>query len=185
MPPSTSLKRTAVAARHAPAIALGAKPLEPETSINFSGGAVLRNGPFELTVDAYQIEVDDRITLSENLTSTAVRTYLNQNGFPDVAGGRYFTNALDTTTKGVDIVGTYTWTLAASKLDFTTGYNYNKTSIDRVAENPAALEAIDPTALRFGRVELARFEVGSPRDKFFLNSIWTKGGFSVSATATR
>lgn len=167
-------------------IALGAEPLKAEKSDNLSLGLVLT--PVEnlyVTIDAYQIKVKDRITLSENLTSTAVRTWLNDNGFPDVAGGRYFTNALDTTTKGVDIVGTYKWALAASTLDFTTGYNYNKTSIDRVAENPAALEAIDPTALRFGRVELGRFEVGSPRDKFFLNSIWTKGGFSVSATATR
>jgi iron complex outermembrane receptor protein len=167
-------------------IALGAEPLKAEESDNLSLGLVLT--PAEglyVTVDAYRIKVKDRITLSENLTSTAVRTYLNQNGFPDVAGGRYFTNALDTTTTGIDVVGTYTWNLASSKFDFTSGYNYNKTEIDRVAENPATLEAIDPTALRFGRVELGRFEVGAPRDKFFLNSIWTKGGFSVSATATR
>ncbi|HRP71705.1 MAG TPA: TonB-dependent receptor [Luteimonas sp.] len=167
-------------------IALGAEPLKAEESENLSLGLVLTpaNGLY-LTIDAYRIKVTDRITLSENLTSTAVRTWLNSNGFPDVAGGRYFTNALDTTTTGIDIVGTYKLALEGSTLDFTSGYNYNKTEIDRVAPNPAALEAIDPTALRFGRVELARFEVGSPRDKFFLNSIWTRGGFSVSATATR
>ncbi|SDQ91771.1 TonB-dependent receptor [Pseudoxanthomonas sp. CF125] len=167
-------------------IALGAEPLKAEESDNFSLGLVLT--PVEglyVTIDAYQIKVKDRITLSENLTSTAVRTYLNTHGFPDVAGGRYFTNALDTTTTGIDIVGTYTWNLASSKLDFTTGYNYNKTEIDRVAPNPAALELIDPAAVRFGRVELGRFEVGAPRDKFFLNSVWTKGGFSIGATATR
>ncbi len=167
-------------------IALGAEPLKAEESDNFSLGLVLT--PAEglyVTIDAYQIKVKDRITLSENLTSTAVRTYLNTNGFPDVAGGRYFTNALDTTTTGIDVVGTYTWNLASSKLDLTSGYNYNKTEIDRVAANPAALQLIDPTALRFGRVELGRFEVGAPRDKFFLNSIWTKGGFSIGATATR
>ncbi|KAF1719748.1 TonB-dependent receptor plug domain-containing protein [Pseudoxanthomonas wuyuanensis] len=167
-------------------IALGAEPLKAEKSDNLSLGLVLT--PMEnlyVTIDGYRIKVKDRITLSENLISAPVREYLNENGFPTVSGGRYFTNALDTTTTGVDIIGTYTWNLAASKLDFTTGYNYNKTEIDRVAENPAALEAIDPDALRFGRVELGRFEVGAPRDKFFLNSIWTKGGFSVSATATR
>ena len=167
-------------------ISLGAEPLKAEESDNLSLGLVLT--PIEnlyVTIDGYHIKVKDRITLSENLTSTAVRTWLNANGFPDVAGGRYFTNALDTTTKGLDVVGTYKWALASSTLDFTTGYNYNKTKIDRVAPNPAALTAIDPTALRFGRVELGRFEVGAPRDKFFLNGIWTKGGFSVSTTATR
>jgi iron complex outermembrane recepter protein len=171
---------------HPAAVALGAEPLKAEESDNLSVGLVLT--PVEnlyVTIDAYHIKVKDRITLSENLTSTAVRNYLNNNGFPDVTGGRYFTNALDTTTSGIDVVGTYGWTLSNSKLDFTGGYNYNKTEIDRVAENPATLEAIDPTAVRFGRVELGRFEVGAPRDKFFLNSIWTRGGFSVSATATR
>lgn len=167
-------------------IALGAEPLKAEESDNLSLGLVLTPADgLYVTIDAYRIKVKDRITLSENLTSTAVRTYLNTNGFPDVAGGRYFTNALDTTTTGIDVVGTYAWQLANSKFDFTVGYNYNKTEIDRVAENPAALEAIDPNALRFGRVELGRFEVGAPRDKFLVNSIWTKGGFSVSATATR
>lgn len=167
-------------------IALGAEPLKAEESENLSLGLVLT--PVDnlyVTIDAYRIEVTDRITLSENLTSTLVRDWLNNNGFPAVGGGRYFTNALDTTTTGIDIVGTYGWELASSKLDFTLGYNYNKTEIDRVAPNPAALEAIDPAALRFGRVELARFEVGAPRDKILFNSIWTRGGFSVSATATR
>jgi iron complex outermembrane receptor protein len=171
---------------HPAAVALGAEPLKAEESDNLSLGLVLT--PVEdlyVTIDAYRIKVKDRITLSENLTSTAVRTYLNNNGFPDVTGGRYFTNALDTTTTGVDVVGTYSWKLAGSTLDLTAGYNYNKTEIDRIAENPATLEAIDPTAVRFGRVELGRFEVGAPRDKFFLNSIWTVGNFKAGATVTR
>ena len=138
-----------------------------------------------VTIDAYHIKVKDRITLSENLTSTAVRTWLNSNGFPDVAGGRYFTNALDTTTQGVDVVGTYSWQLDASALDFTLGYNYTKTEIDRIAPNPPALTAIDPTALRFGRVELGRFEVGYPRDKFLLSGAWENDHWRLSATTSR
>ena len=171
---------------HPAAIALGAEPLKPEKSRNLSLGLVVT--PVEglyITADAYRIEIDDRISLSENLTSTAVRNYLNTHGFPAVAGGRYFTNALDTTTTGIDIIGTYTWKLDASQIDWTLGYNYNKTEIDRVAPNPAALTAIDPTALRFGRVELARFEVGAPRDKFLLGGVWKVGGWSFGATTTR
>lgn len=171
---------------HPAAIALGAEPLKPEKSRNLSLGLVLT--PIEglyITADAYRIQIEDRISLSENLTSTAVRNYLNANGFPAVAGGRYFTNALDTTTTGIDIIGTYTWKLDASQIDWTLGYNYNKTEIDRVAPNPAALAAIDPTALRFGRVELARFEVGAPRDKILLGGVWKVGGWSFGATGTR
>lgn len=168
------------------AIALGAEPLKAEESTNFSLGLVLQ--PVEalyITIDAYQIEVEDRVTLSENLTSTAVRNFLQANGFPGVGGGRYFTNAIDTTTQGVDAIGTYSWQLESSSVDLTVGYNYNSTDIDRIAPNPAALTAIDPTAVRFGRVELGRFEVGSPKDKMLLGGTWNVGAFAFSATGTR
>nr|MBA3485838.1 TonB-dependent receptor [Lysobacter sp.] len=167
-------------------IALGAEPLRPEESTNFSLGLVLQ--PIDrlyLTIDAYRIELEDRITLSENLTSTAVRNFLNANGFPGVGGGRYFTNAIDTTTTGIDLVGTYGMDIGSGTLDLTAGYNYTETDIDRIAPNPAALAAIDPNALRFGRVEIGRFEVGAPRDKFLLGGLWKSGNWEFSANATR
>ena len=167
-------------------IALGAEPLKPEKSTNYSLGLVLQ--PIDrmyITIDAYRIVMKDRISLSENLTSAAVRDYLNTHGFVGVGGGRYFTNAIDTTTDGIDVVGTYGWELGSGNLDLTLGYNYNKTTIDRVAPNPASLAAIDPNALRFGRVEIGRFEVGAPRDKFLLGSTWTTGNVRLSANATR
>jgi len=167
-------------------IALGAEPLRAEESTNYSLGLVLQ--PVDrlyITIDAYQIEVKDRITLSENLVSPAVRNFLNANGFPGVGGGRYFTNAIDTTTDGIDVVGTYGMDFGNGDLDLTVGYNYNKTSIDRVAPNPAALNAIDPTALRFGRVEIGRFEVGTPRDKFLLGGVWSSDRWAFSANTVR
>jgi iron complex outermembrane receptor protein len=168
------------------AIALGAEPLKPEKSDNLSLGLVLQ--PIDrmyITIDAYRIELTDRISLSENLTSAAVRNYLNANGFIGVGGGRYFTNAIDTTTDGIDIVGTYGWDLGAGDFDLTVGYNHNETEIDRIAPNPASLAAIDPTALRFGRVEVGRFEVGAPKDKFLLGGVWKTGNWEFSGNATR
>ncbi len=138
-----------------------------------------------VTIDAYRIELEDRITLSENLTSASVRNFLNANGFPGVGGGRYFTNAIDTTTDGIDVVGTYGMDFGNGNLDLTVGYNHNKTSIDRIAPNPAALNAIDPNALRFGRVEIGRFEVGAPRDKFLLGGVWSSERWAFSANTVR
>lgn len=168
------------------AIALGAEPLRPEESTNISLGAVFQ--PLDdlyLTVDAYRIEVKDRIVLSENLTSAAVRTYLNTHGFPDIGGGRYFTNAIDTTTKGLDVVGTYKSRFEVGTVDWTLGYNRNKTSIDRIADNPASLMAIDPTALRFGRTETGRLVVGSPQDKITANAVFKTGHWTLGASASR
>ena len=76
----------------AAAIALGAKPLEPEKSVNFSLGAVFRAGDFSLTADAYRINIKNRIVLSENLTAAVVRNYLVAQGITGVGGARFFIN---------------------------------------------------------------------------------------------
>ncbi len=168
------------------AIALGAEPLKAEESKNYGLGVVLQ--PVEnlyITVDAYRIDIDDRIVLSENLTSNAVRNYLQANGFPGIGGGRYFTNAVDTKTQGVDAVGTYRWNLDGGSVELTSGYNYNKTEIKRIADNPAALMAIDQSAVRIGRAEIGRITEGTPRDKFFLGGTWSPGNWSFTGTATR
>jgi len=168
------------------AIALGAEPLKAEESKNLSLGLVLK--PIEnlyVTIDAYRIDIDDRIMLSENLTSTAVRTFLNATVDPSLGGGRYFTNAIDTRTRGVDAILTYRWNIGDGNLDLTTGYNYNKTTVERIAPNPAALTAIDPTAVRIGRVEVGRLTVGSPRDKFQLGGAYSQGNWRFGANLTR
>ena len=137
-----------------------------------------------LTIDAYRIGIDDRIVLSENLVSTPVANYLIAQGY-SATGGRYFTNAIDTTTRGVDVVGTYSWDLDGSDLALTAGYNWNETEIDRIAANPPSLAAIDPNAVRFGRAEIGRITEGSPHDKFFLGATWTPGNWTFNATTTR
>lgn len=168
------------------AIALGSESLRAEESTNYSLGLVLQpSDGLYITIDAYHIKVDDRILLSENLTSAAVRNYLQANGYPGIGGGRYFTNAVDTKTQGVDIVATQAWELASGKFNLTLGYNYSKTEIEKIAPNPARLAAIDPAAVRIGRTEIGRITKGAPKDKFFLAGDWDTGNWSFNATATR
>ncbi len=168
------------------AIALGAESLRAEESLNYGLGLVLQ--PIDnlyVTVDAYRIRIDNRIVLSENLNSTLVRNYLNSNGYPNISGGRYFSNAIDTTTTGIDVVGSYRWALDNGSVDLTAGYNHNKTVIDTIAPNPASLAAIDPAAVRIGRTEIGRITTGAPRDKFFVGGLWTAGNWGINANATR
>ena len=51
---------------------LGASDLDAEESVNYSFGAVFRIADFEATIDAYRIDIDDRIVLSENLNQPNV-----------------------------------------------------------------------------------------------------------------
>ena len=173
----------------AAAQALGGEPLKAETSLSYSLGLVLQ--PAErvyVTVDAYQIAIDDRIVLSSNLNITsnaAAQAVLANLGITGVTAARYFNNAIDTRTRGIDVVGTWSLPLAASNLDLTASYNYNKTDVTRIAPNPAALTALGANLERIGRDERGRVEEGFPRDKFALTANWKLAHWDLAAGATR
>ncbi len=173
----------------AAAQALGAEPLKAETSLSYSLGLVLQPADrVYVTVDAYQIEIDDRIVLSSNLNITnnaAAQALLANLGITGVTAARYFNNAIDTRTRGIDVVGTWSLPLAASTLDLTASYNYNKTDVTRIAPNPAALTALGANLERMGRDERGRIEEGFPRDKFAFNAAWKLASWDLVAGATR
>jgi iron complex outermembrane receptor protein len=167
------------------AISLGAKPLKAEKSTNFSLGAVLRLDPFSLTVDAYRINMRDRIVLSENLTSTAVRNYITGQGFTGVGGGRFFINGVDTRTEGVDVVANYPLNLGASgRFDFTLAGNVNHTDVTKVPTT-AQLAALNPAPILFDRVNVLTLEKGQPKNKLTASVNWKLGQWGVTARATR
>ena len=170
--------------------ALGAQPLDAEESTNFSVGAVARFGDFSLTVDAYWINIDNRIVLSENLgagTSTAdraVQAFLLAKGFPGAAG-RFFINGVDTETNGVDIVANYPIvTESAGKFDITATANFNDTKVKRIPATPQ-LTALSPAPTLFGRVNVLTFESGNPENKFSLSATWSMDKFGATLRATR
>lgn len=168
------------------AIALGAEPLKAERSTSLSLGLALR--PLDalyVTVDAYHIDVDDRIALSENLTGDAVRDFLETRGIFGANGGRYFTNALDTRTRGIDLLGSYRFAPRGGRAELIAGYNRGKTDVRRVAANPPVLESGGLALERIGRVEVGRFTVGAPRDKLLLAGSWQKARWAAAAQLTR
>ncbi len=167
------------------AIALGAKPLDAEKAVNFSLGAVMRWSLLSFTVDAYQINIDDRIVLSENLTSTAVQTYLNGRGFIGAGGGRFFINGVDTRTRGVDIVARVPLDLAsAGKLDVTLTANFNQTDVKKVPVIPQ-LAALNPAPALFSRIQVVSLEDGEPSNKQSLNLTWSRNRVGATLRGTR
>jgi iron complex outermembrane receptor protein len=167
------------------AVALGAKPLKAEKSTNFSLGAVVRLAPVSLTVDAYRINVRDRIVLSENLTSAAVRNYIVSQGFTGVGGGRFFINGVDTKTEGVDIVASMPWNAgAAGRFDFTLAGNFNRTDVTKVPTT-AQLAALNPAPVLFDRVNVLTLEQGQPKNKITASANWKLDQWGMTARATR
>ncbi|GFE90469.1 TonB-dependent receptor plug domain-containing protein [Steroidobacter agaridevorans] len=167
------------------AIALGAQPLDAEESLNYSLGAVARLGDLTITVDAYRIDIEDRIVLSENLTSPDVVNYLTGLGFVGIGGGRFFINGVDTTTEGVDIVMSYPWsTDAAGRFDFTVTANFNSTDVTKVPTTPQ-LSALPTPPILFNRFNVLSYEEGTPENKFSAMINWTLGGWGATLRATR
>jgi iron complex outermembrane receptor protein len=165
--------------------ALGAQELDAEESINYSLGAVMRFADVTLTIDAYRIDIDDRIVLSENLTQDNVRQFLEAQGFVGIGGGRFFINGVDTETTGVDVV--LTWPIAAGnagRFDLTLVGNYNETDVTRVPET-APLSALTPPPPLFARVNVLTFEEGNPEDKISAIVNWKREAWGATLRATR
>ena len=91
---------------------LGAQPLQPEESLTFTGGVVAETGAFSFTADIYNIDVKDRLGLSDDKKLTpAQKAEVARRGNgcvpeSDVVNVRYFANGFDTRTRGIDLVAT-------------------------------------------------------------------------------
>ena len=109
--------------------ALGARDLKPETSRNFSLGlAATPVQRFTLTADFYYIAVHDRIVLTGFLDTDSVVAILRNIGSRAEAA-QYFTNAIDSRTRGVDVTAGYRVDALAGALDLTGAFNATRTTI--------------------------------------------------------
>lgn len=169
------------------AVALGAQPLQPETSHNYSLGVVLTpaNG-LSATFDLYQIAIANRIILSDSLTGDAVQAYLTSVGFPFVNGGQFFTNAINTRTRGADLIVAYPIQLANdTKLNLTGGFNYNDTIVTHVKPNPPQLALQGLVLPIFGTDEDQIVRNLTPRSKIFVGADWMIGPWTIHGQLTR
>jgi len=180
--------------------ALGSSPLQAETSFSWSAGAVFNAvRGLNFTFDYYQIDIDDRIVLTDNLTATrdaagapsgtgtgrAIAQILNNAGFTNISAARFFFNGIDTRTRGFDAIATYRTSVGdAGTLSLTAGYNWNDVDITGRRDNPGALAQV-PGINLFGRLESERIERGQPRDRINLGADWEWNWLSVTLRSNR
>jgi iron complex outermembrane receptor protein len=150
------------------AVALGAKPLQPEKSKNLSLGLTWKDASgLSGSVDLYDIKLRDRFSTSASFAVPA--------GVPNplrYTSVSYFTNDFDTTTKGVDVVGSYLHRLGVGKLNLTAAYNYNETKIDGGKSSIATNES-----------QRVVFEERLPRQKATFSASYDQGGWSTLVRA--
>jgi iron complex outermembrane receptor protein len=174
--------------RSAVAQAFGIPELEEETSINISAGVAARpRDDLSFTIDAYRITIDDRIVLTSQFADNdpvigAKVTELLAGVEGDIARAQFFTNAVDTITRGVDIVADYTMAVADGNLGLTLSGNFTRTDVQRinVPQTVAAqfTEAQSAEAVRtivFNREEENRLEDALPRARSALSARYSRG----------
>ena len=170
--------------------ALGAKPLTPETSVNQSVGLTWHPvDEFTASADVYRIDIDDRIGLSSNFTGAAGSPFLNYlaaQGLVGTTGGRFFTNAVDTRTSGVDLNSRYAFRLGhGAKVTLTAGANFNKTEVTRTKPTPPQLAAVGITTPLYDLTERIRMEKGQPKDIVNLSATYDLRKWSFLARTVR
>nr|WP_273820312.1 TonB-dependent receptor [Pseudomonas asplenii] len=160
--------------------ALGAQPLKPEKSTNFSLGLVLRpSEQASLTIDAYQISIRDRLLYSGGISGPRAEQILQAAGYGQYTWAQFMTNAADTRTRGVDIVGKYNLDLQRyGALSLSAGYTRARTIIERVNENPYGFDVLTREARGF-------LEHGYPQDKLVLGATHRYGPWTIALNETR
>lgn len=169
------------------ALALGSKALKPERSNNISLGAVFTlSDKIHLTVDAYQIKVRDRVSLSTTIRDAiypGAAALLTSVGLDADAAINYFINAADTRTRGVEAVldglvdlggmGRVKWALSG---------NYNRTKLTGLADTSSVLAAFNVPV--FSLADQRNLENRSPRSKIVADAVWSIGKFDINVRET-
>jgi iron complex outermembrane receptor protein len=144
-----------------PALLRGGAPLEPEDSTSFTIGTFFHVGDLDVTIDYFQIEVDDRLSLTQDfaLTDDEVQDLIDAGitSAGNLANFRFFANQFDTETKGFDIVATYPVEWSNSNTVFSLAYNNTDTSVT------AFTEAVGATRIR-------EYEEGLPETRYNLSA---------------
>lgn len=155
----------------------GRPELGTEDARNFALGVAFDLGETTWTIDYYDIELENRVALGANVdfldalnfadggvnnytSVSAALTGLDADGvidrqdfigLDDLSEFRFFSNSFDTSTTGIDIVGSFAFALASGESSVSVAANYNKTEVDSVgtvnpidADRVRALEDLLP-----------------------------------------
>ncbi|MFK8019189.1 MAG: TonB-dependent receptor plug domain-containing protein [Pseudomonadales bacterium] len=155
------------------ALANGSRPLEPEDSTSIALGMFFNVGNFDVTIDYFNIDVEDRLNLSSEVVLSAAQiAQLVADGVPgagDLTQFRFFSNDFDTNTSGVDIIVSTSTEWLGGTTDWNLAFNHTKTDVERF--NP---DTIGPLRLR-------QIEETTPDTRWNLSANHNIGAFRVLA----
>jgi iron complex outermembrane receptor protein len=157
--------------------AFGITELKPETSMDFALGVTADfTDDLSMTFDVYQIAIEDRIIISGGIDAADFPEF-DGSGFDEI---NIFTNAVDTTTTGVDVVLNYAKEMGSgSLLTLALAANFNDTEVDQFN----VPEGIDPDDLIDER-DIVYITDGAPAQKVIMTGTYQLGSFDLLARVT-
>ncbi len=186
--------------------AFGIQDLKPEYSFGYTLGLVGKlSKTTTFTIDAYSIDINDRIVLSTQFSRGSSNARVNQiltaaNIDPAVSSVQFWTNAINTRTQGLDVVVTQSYRSGQLNGNISLAANFNNnqviggvntnSAINSAINNPSETDATrDPSQdfknLLFDRQQRSRVEIAQPRDKVVLTGTLNYKKFSAMARAVR
>ncbi|MFO0468439.1 MAG: TonB-dependent receptor plug domain-containing protein [Bacteroidota bacterium] len=176
-----------------PAKILGIPELKQETSISYTIGAKARiTENLEFTVDAYQIDINDRIVLTNNFTAGGDATLKAKLDAANAGAANFFTNAIDTRARGVESVLNYTKRInTKSDIRLTLAGIFIQNEVIKDATGKPIIKA-SPILIStgqigsyFNREDQSRVEVANPQSKFSAMLNYRNGKFSSMLRVVR
>ena len=160
---------------------LGVAKLKEENSMNYTFGIAAKPMPgVEFSADVYNVKVDDRIVYSSSMT-TGDTTSVLYGILSDynVTSIKFFTNAINTETEGIDLVASYTGIdFGPGKLGVRLALNINNTTITSHADSISGVAIFD-------RKEQSRIESSRPADKEMLGITYRLNDWTFALNNTR
>jgi iron complex outermembrane recepter protein len=170
------------------ALAAGVASLRQEKSRNASlGFAYSPASNISITLDAYVVDVRDRIVLiqginTSDLTSPATASLRAVLEGMNVGRAQFLVNAVDTRTKGVDLTVNYTTDIGAGTLSSYLGANYNTNTITAV--NPTSVLRAEGIDAFLSRRERLFIEGAAPKSKAILSASYAVGPWDAALKLT-
>lgn len=166
---------------------LGIKGLKQENSRTYGFGLTYQpTRGFEVTVDAYQIDVDNRIFQTSYFSADEVG-----NHYDEVIGGgqaQFFVNGANVRSRGLELVGHYTQNLARNKsFTYSLAAIFSKNTVlsrKTLDLNVANLTPDQVVEKYLSRDVIGQFETGTPRTKLIGSIMYRYNKFDAMIRGT-
>jgi len=157
---------------------LGARPLVPERSHQRGVGLDLSGREVSFSADYFEVAVRHHVVLTEKFDATAIRFFLEGQGYDGVGSVQFFANAGEIRTRGVELRAGYESSRGPLRLRLDAGFEHHRVEVIRV-DSIEGFAGRYPSAF-FSPAEQARITAGQPADNLTASARLTRGAWTAA-----